>query len=143
MPKMMAFSDLWDAANSAAKAHNGFCYHQCCDIWTTKASKSKRSTHGKSIQWRNLLLTLDKKTEDKKQALLAKMTEEGWRLPAVFNELCQVRSSPTFQQQIAFRFHQPDIQPQGLQAGLSSLDFVYPDQLPSDLDTPSSIYYLT
>lgn len=143
MSKLLAFSDLWDAAISAAKAHNGLCYHQCCDIWTTKASKSKRSTHGKSIQWRNLLLALDKNTEDKKQALLTKMTEEGWRLPAVLNERCQARPSSNFQQQTAFRLHQPDIQPQGLQADFPSLDFIYPGQLPSGLNTPSSILYLT
>lgn len=143
MSKVMAFSDLWDAASSAAKAHNGFCYHHCCDIWTTKASKSKRSTHGKSIQWRNLLLTLDKNTEDKKQALLAKMTEEGWRLPAVLNEFCSVQPSPIFQQQAAFRPHIPDQPPQDLQAGIAHLNFINPDQPFSELATPSSTHYLT
>lgn len=77
------------------------------------------------------------------QAFLTKTTEEGWRLHAVLNELCQVRPPPTFQQQAAFRPHQPYIHPQDLQAGLSSLDFVYPGKLPSELDTPSSIHYFT
>jgi len=143
MRRLVEFETLWTTGIASAKACNGICYHPCCDVWTTKGAKTIRKSHVKAQQWRNLLLTLDKSVEDKKQALLSKMTEEGWRLPAVLNETCQARPAPTFQQQTAFRLRQPDIQPQDLQAGFSSLDFVYPDQLPFELVTPSSIYYFT
>ncbi len=82
--------------------------------------------------------TLGKDTGDKKQALLAKMTEEGWRLPAVLNEFCQVRPTSTFQQQPAFRLHQFDQPPQDLQADFSPRNYVFEGQIPSELITSSS-----
>jgi len=116
MQKTLAFNELWKTADTAAKGCNGLCHHPCCDVWTTRAAKTKRASHPRTTQWRQLILTLDKTIEDKKQALLAKMTEEGWRLPALLNEVCQAQSPPTLQQKSAFRPHIPVQQPQDTQA---------------------------
>ena len=122
--KLLTFHELWSMANAASQSCNDLCFHLCCDVWTSRAAKSKRASHVKCLTWRKLLLLLDKAAEDKKQSLQAKMVEEGWRLPAVLNEACQARPSPTFQQQIAFRLHQPA---QDLRAGLTPLEFLRPN----------------
>jgi chromosome segregation ATPase len=60
------------------------------------------------------MASLDK-TVDNKQALLAKMTEEEWKLPAVLNELCPIQPSSTVQQKSAFRHHVPNFQHQPIE----------------------------
>lgn len=142
MKKVFSFDDFWEASDAAVKAHNGFCYHSCCDIWTSRSGKSARATHKKTLKWKEITKTLDK-LADKKLALLAKMTGEGWRIPLVLNEACSSQPKPNFQTQSAFRLHISDQPPQDVQADFSSPDFIYPDQPPSELVTPSSKHYLT
>lgn len=87
------------------------------------------------------MASLDKSIEDKKQALLAKMTEEGWRIPVVFNKGCQARPSPTFHRPIAFRPHQLSIQLQNLQASLAPSDFIMTSlDYPNKQDTGIFLY---
>lgn len=114
MRKTLTFEELWAIATTAAKACNGLTYHNCCDIWTSRSAKASRDSHRQKLQWKNIISTLDKTIEDKKQGLLAKMTEEGWRLPAVLNEACQVRLFSTRSRQLAFRHHISDQPPQEL-----------------------------
>lgn len=125
----LTFDQLWDKANSAKQGSNGLYYHPCCDIWTTRGSEAKRASHSKHFHWRQLISTLDKSCEDKKKALLAKMAEEDWRVPIVLNEACQVRPTPTFQQQSAFSLHQAEQLPQDLQTIFSPqiLNKISPD----------------
>ena len=122
---------------------NNLFYHSCCDVWTTRDAKPKRVAHKNHLAWRKLALTFDKTIEDRKQALLAKMTEEGWRINVVLNECCSALSSSISKQQTDLRLHQPGIHPQDLQADLSSLDLIYQDQLPSELITSSGDHCFT
>lgn len=138
MTKQLCFQELWNIADATKESGNCLYYHPCCDVWTTRSSKTKRATHTRFLKWGRILLTLDKAAEDKKQALQAKMIEEGWRLPAVLNEACHARPSPRAQQQIAFRLHQP---PQELRAGLTPLDFLRPDS-DCPLQQASGIIYI-
>lgn len=140
MKKVFSFDDFWEASDAAAKAHNGFCYHPCCDIWTSRSGKSARATHTKTLKWKEITRTLDKLTDNKKQDLLAKMTEEGWQVPVILNESCRVRQMPTFQQQAAFRPYQPSIQPQDLQASFYRQDFALPKPEDSSNQAQGIIY---
>ena len=131
--KTLTFEQLWSLATSVIHGGNGLYYHPCCDIWTTRGSITKRSSHSKSLHWRKLLSTLDKSIDDKKQALFAKMTKEDWRLPALLNETCHPRARPTLQPQSAFELHYPDQIPQDLQASLAPQYFAQarPDDSPN------------
>jgi hypothetical protein len=124
--KTLSFDDFWLKATSADKSYNGFAYHSCCDSWTSRAPGTKRATHSKQLPWRKLMATLDKSTEDKKQALLAKMTEESWRVPVIFNAGCQARPAPPFQHQTAFRLHGFDQPPQQPRDDLTRPNFIQP-----------------
>lgn len=143
MAHCLPFDQFWECAVAASRAGNGFCYHPCCDVWTSPYGKGKgtRRTHDKSYQWKRIISV--KNIQGKKQALLAKMIEEEWRIPVVLDEACENPRKPIMQQQTAFRPRHPDSQSQDSQAGLSCLEFVYPDQLPSGLITPSSTHYFT
>ena len=91
MRKQWDFEELWLAALSHAKCRNDLVYHSCCDVWTTRASERARKSHVKMIRWRELMGSLKiTNGEDKKTLLLAKMTEEGWRMPVVMNQACRL-----------------------------------------------------
>lgn len=122
----LSFQELWDITNLVSKTSNSIHYHHCCDVWTTRGSAAKRASHYKSLTWRKLFSILGKKTEDKKQALLAKMTDEGWRLPAVLNEVCQAQPRQSLHPQSAFKPHQLYLPPQDLQASFSLQDSYQP-----------------
>jgi hypothetical protein len=124
MKKTLTFEELWKMATMAANARNGLTYHHCCDKWTSRSAKVSRDSHKQKLQWKNLLSIVDKSYEDKKQALLAKMTEEGWRLPAILNEACDSQSRANIQTQIAFRPHNPDQPPQDLRDVLAPQNLV-------------------
>ena len=141
--RLLTFEELWTLVSATNQSSNGICYHTCCDIWTTRGCNKKRTSHLSCLKWQKLSSTLDKSCEDKKQALQAKINEEGWRLPAVLNEPCLVQPSLILHQKDAFRLDQPDIKSHDLQAGLSSLDFIYSDQPSSEMVTPLSMYYFT
>lgn len=143
MLKTVAFDKFWDDAVAAVKGCNGYCYHPCCDVWTTRSAIAKRDTHLKQIQWRKLVPASGKIDEQKKQDLLAKMNENGWQIPIVLNDSCKVQPIQTPQQQTTIQRHLPNIPPQDLQADPASLDFVFPGQLPFELTTPSSIHDIT
>ena len=113
-PILIEFQELWSIATSAASACNGLVHHPCCDVWTTRAAKLKRASHRTKIQWREILNSLDKSCEDKKQALLAKMTEEGWRLPALLNEACKYQLSQPPRPRDPSKVDQPEQPPQEL-----------------------------
>lgn len=90
MAKVMEFEDLWHLAVTHAKSRNDMFYHSCCDVWTARSAINARKSHEKKIRWRELMACLKENGgEDKKTQLLAKMSEERWRLPVVMNEGCQ------------------------------------------------------
>lgn len=139
MQRCLPFDEFWEMVACLGEAGlKSLFYHSCCDVWTTKAGKTKGTSHKNRFAWHKLALTFDKTIEDKKQALLAKMTEEGWRLDIVINESCTALSSPILQQKIVSILHQPDIHPQDLQADLSSPDFASQDQPTCELPPSSS-----
>lgn len=140
--RTLTFNELWELNTTALQSANGLCYHPCCDVWTTRGASAKRASHSQRLKWKGLMATLDKTAPDKKQALLAKMTEKEWRLPAILNEACQVQPKLISHQQTAFRLHQPDIQPQNLQASLAPSDFIMtsPDH-PNNQDAGIFLYY--
>ena len=124
MPKLLNFDLLWNQATMVNKACNSIYYHPCCDVWTTRSSRIKRSSHTNYLPWRKLLSTLDKTSNDKKQALRTKMIEEGWRLPAVINEGCKNQANTLFQPQGAFRLINSERSGQKKSASFSSQAFV-------------------
>lgn len=124
MEKTLTFDEFWKLTDPNEHKGNGPSHHPCCDVWTTRSSKAARETHTKRTPWRNLAATFDKAAIGKKQALLAKMIEECWRVPIVLNERCGNRPSATIQQRSAFRHHQPDQLPQDLQASLAPPNFI-------------------
>ena len=132
MSKLVGFEELWLMATSAAEAHNGLVHHPCCDVWTTKASKAKRESHRQKLQWKSIMKALGSSCEDKKQALQAKMIEEGWRLPALLNESCNCQSRQTLRPEDPPKFHQSLHPPEELLLPFSPQDFIgpSPSQLP-------------
>ena len=94
MGRLLTFQELWDFTQAQNKHCNGVYYHPCCNIWTTRNSKTNRSSHKLHFNWKQIMASLPKDTEDKKQALQAKMIEEGWALPALLNKPCTNHSSP-------------------------------------------------
>lgn len=140
MSKLLNFEQLWELANSAAKACNGINYHPCCDVWTTKASKLKRSSHIRSIQWRRIIQSLKKPLDDKKLALQEKMAGEGWRLPALLNQPCKYQLPQTAGPQLPFRPHHPENPPRDLRASLVPQDFSRQDEEYSLLNASGTVY---
>jgi hypothetical protein len=94
MSRILAFEEFWQVANPIHHGGNGLYYHPCCNIWTTRASKSKRASHTQHLQWRQIMDSLPKDIIDKKQALQAKMIEEGWSIPVLLNEACKIQQLP-------------------------------------------------
>jgi hypothetical protein len=142
MERKLTFEQLWDLSQSVLTSCNGLYYHLCCDIWTTRSSKVKRNSHSKKASWRKIISTLDRTIEDKKLALLAKMIEEGWKIPVTLNEPCQVQPKPNLHQQHGFRPHKPSIQPQDLQASLAPPDFIMTSlDHPNNQGTGIFLYY--
>ena len=137
MRKTLTFDELWKMAETAARSCNGLTYHHCCDVWTSRSAKVSRDSHKQKLHWKNLLSTLNKQAEDKKQALLAKMTEEGWRLPAVLNETCQAQPRQLFGPQALSNHFSESVQPASLQPGLADYLFLLPGQTSSQVVTPS------
>ena len=87
--KFLTFDELWAMGNSGSIGGNTLYYHPCCDVWTSKAAKSKRASHAKYLRWGEILLTLDKNIEDKKQALQAKMIEDNMTRSIILNQRCK------------------------------------------------------
>ncbi len=143
MDRSLTIEELWDTAAAAAGSRNGLCYHPCCDVWTTRAAKTKRASHSRTKQWRQIILSLDRSVEDRKLALQGKMIEEGWRLPALLNHACTFQPPQTVGQ---LAHHNPLLQPQPpaiTQVDLATLDFVLPGQTSSQMVTPSGSSLLT
>lgn len=88
MDRLLPFPDLWDLIAAQIKIRNNLYYHPCCDCWTTRSSKTKRASHKLHFTWKQIMDSLPKGTTDKKQALQAKMIEEGWTLPTLLNKPC-------------------------------------------------------
>ena len=126
MQALLTFDQLWDKANTAKQGGNVLFYHPCCDVWTTRSSKAARNSHSKYMQWGKLILTLEKNIEDKKQALQAKMIEEGWRLPALLNEPCKCHLRITPDPNLPFKPHNPDQRPEELRPALPPQGFIDP-----------------
>ena len=131
--RTLNLDQLWEIANASAKSCNGLMYHPCCDIWSTRAAKVKRASHTKSLHWRQITASLDKASDDKKGALLAKMTEEGWQLPVVLNKSCQPQPRLTVEPQFPFRPHNPDHLSQDFRTSIAPIEFseYIPNHLPN------------
>jgi hypothetical protein len=118
----LSFDELWKKLSEGKLAGNTLYYHPCCDVWTSKSSKTKRESHPKHLPFRRILSTLDKSLEDKKQALLVKMVEEGWRIPAVLNARCTLGKAHPVPAQSAFKLFDPFGLTSGSAAGLVRRD---------------------
>jgi len=120
---LLDFDEFWDYSTERANAYNDLCYHPCCDVWTTRNSKRARNSHRQQTRWRALLSSLDPRQPDKKQALHAKMIEEGWSIPVLLNDICreQLPRRPPAQAS-AFKHHVPGSpkQPSGATNGQES-----------------------
>ena len=103
MDKFLDFCDFWHLADPTRHGGNGLYYHPCCDVWTTRNAKAKRASHLKQLKWRQIAASLDRSVDDKKSALLAKMKEEGWRVPILINQLCSARPKSSADPQLPFR----------------------------------------
>lgn len=124
-------------ATSADRSYNGIVYHCCCDLWTSRGAESKRVTHKSHLSWKKIIASLDKTTVEKKEALLAKMIEEGWRVPVVFNEACQFQQRSNFAQQATFNTLFQPTQLGHLQPSLADQDYEQPALHPTEIVTPS------
>lgn len=118
MSQLLTFNQLWDLATRVARKCNGLCYHPCCDVWTTRSSKSKRASHSHALQWRKIILSLACCSGDKKEALLAKMSQEDWRVPAVLNEHCKTNLKTNIDKLSPFKLHRPHQTRQEFEASL-------------------------
>ena len=87
------FEAFWILASSHAQRRNTLAYHQCCDVWTTRNSKKARTSHKQITHWIQVMLSLDRSVPDKKQALLAKLTEERRRTNVLVNVKCSASSN--------------------------------------------------
>lgn len=143
MLRTLTFDEFWDEAVAAVQGCNGYCYHPCCDVWTSRSARVKRDSHLKHIQWRKLFTALGKTMEQKKQHLLEKMNEEGWQIPIVLNDSCKVQLNQVPEQKAAIEPRLPYIQPQDLQVGFSHPNFTHPDPMWSEQNTPASTLYFT
>lgn len=94
---LLSFQDLWNTALTQERNKNIIYYHPCCDIWTTKASMTKRLSHKESVSWRTIISSLPKGCLDIKKAFETKMKDLGWAIPATLNGFCkkQPPSEPT------------------------------------------------
>jgi hypothetical protein len=88
MDTSLDFEAFWILASSQAQSRNTLAYHQCCDVWTTRNSKKARNSHKQITHWIQVMLSLDRSVPDKKQALLAKLTEERRRTTVLMNLKC-------------------------------------------------------
>jgi hypothetical protein len=138
--KTMTFEELWASAEKADKNNNAPTYHPCCDTWTSRGAEPKKASHSRSIGWRKLLSNLGNKIANKKQALLVKMSEEGWKLPVLFNTACQLQPRQTLHPQTAFRLHQPDLSSHDLQDSFARQEYSLPKPNLSFLQAPGMIY---
>jgi hypothetical protein len=88
MKPFLPFDQFWELANRQSKQHNAPVYHACCDTWSTRGKKTIRSTHTKSLRWSQLMKSLNCTTEERKQALLAKLSFEQRRINIALNQRC-------------------------------------------------------
>ena len=88
MDTSLDFEAFWILASSQAQSRNTLAYHQCCDVWTTRNSKKARTSHKHITHWIQVMLSLGRSVPDKKQALLAKLTEERRRTTVLMNFKC-------------------------------------------------------
>lgn len=122
----LSFEELWNKLSVGKAAGNTLYYHPCCDIWTSKNSKTKRASHAKQMPFRRIMSILDKSIDDKKLALMVKMAEQGWRIPAVLNEACTLKPVASNPLLNTFRLYSPYGLPHNLQAGLLAREFSLP-----------------
>ena len=120
------FDQFWTYICQLNKQGNNLCYHPCCDVWTSRYAETKKASHTKTIQWKELVLTLDRSAADKKQALQAKMIEEGMQVPIKLNEYCKHNSEASVRSKRGRKAQQKVSQPEPLQPSLVSQDFVAP-----------------
>lgn len=140
MSRHLAFEQFWNKAVTAANGSNSLCHHICCDVWTTRASKSTRATHIKKTSWRAIMESLSKKAPDKKAALLAKMTEEGWRLPVILNKPCEFHSHQSLGEGGSSKGDQPEESGQDLFRPTDPLHLPDNPLPPSPQRDPCTIY---
>lgn len=136
--KIVDFDSFWKRATKAGTNRNGFAYHSCCDVWTTRAAEAQRITHKWQIPLSKIISGLKTDIDGQKQALYAMMMEEEWRIPVLLNESCKARPRSILQQQVAFRHHQPGEASQELQERFAAQNTAYSGQVPSEVVTSSS-----
>jgi hypothetical protein len=137
MAKQLNFQAFWTFATARSQQGNDLHYHGCCDSWSTRNCKKARNSHNQHLQWRKLISALEPNSEGKEKALLAKMTEEGWKIPVVLNELCGTKTRQTFESQLPFKLEN-SCHPQGnQQTSLALPNFSYPNNDQPQNDTPS------
>jgi hypothetical protein len=118
MEKEMSFDEFWQEVDPSSHK-DGPAYHSCCDSWSKRGWRRLNNNHTKTLQWRKVALLLDKSFENKKLALLVKMTEEGWKTNVTLNKHCQNQSK----KQSAFKLHGKLLQPQNPQPSSGPINF--------------------
>ena len=121
----LSFEDFWVFAHKCKTQNNAPSYHPCCDFWTTRGAVAIKATHQKTVTWKQLNSSLDRSV-DQKQALQAKMIEEGMQIPVVFNQCCKLAAAPNLQSNRGRKVQYKLSQPSDPQAVLASQDFAQP-----------------
>lgn len=143
MALQLPFDAFWTFATERAQQRNTLSYHKCCDVWTTRTSKTLKASHSSSAIWSAVLLTLDRSASDQKQALHAKMIEEGMQIPVLINNVCIHNLTASVASQRGRKFKIRTFQSELAQPCLDNQDFEHPDQTAQNMETPSSIFCLT
>lgn len=94
MENDLPFDQFWELASKKNMKGNALAYHRCCDVWSTRNSKKFRDSHIEIALWRQVMMTLDRSIDDKKQALRTKLIEQRRRTTVIINQPCQVQVRP-------------------------------------------------
>ena len=89
MSREVAFDELWKMGTTTDASYNCLMYHPCCDSWTTRQAKKARESHSERKYWKEVVREAKKAGKDRKEGLLAMMTEKKWKISAVLNQTCK------------------------------------------------------
>lgn len=128
MSLSLPFDEFWSFAQARLQQRNYLSYHRCCDSWSTRNSKYIKESHSSMIHWREIMATLDRSIEDKKQALQAMMVEEGWQIPVVVNKHCLLNPNPNQPGKRGPKLKHKPFVPEVAYSRPIGQNFMFPDQ---------------
>ena len=89
---MMTIDEFLSKGVEARNQNNDFTHHECCDVWTTRASVKKRGTHITKASWRAIINAAGG-TLDGKEVIRAFIERNGRSEFVLVNQAC-TRSNP-------------------------------------------------